>query len=638
VRLLVEQGDIARVRSSAFFDARWYSDTYPDVARTPLDPASHFARIGAFLGRDPGPQFSSRYYLAANPDVAAAGLNPLLHYLSTGHKEGRTPNPGVLPTGPTPQLQRLKHLRDLLETGGLDAGPRAALKDMAGGRDGPDAAAGAAEALALTAYRCNDMAETLHWLNVRHSISRDAFARLAPLMAIATARTGDTAAAEAVANTVPQTSALHLARIWWAKTEPETLACLNAALTSASLSPVAIEDGTGHAFDRITQSVKVGQAPDDGPVVSVLMAAYNSEDTIPTALRAMQSQSWSAFELLVIDDASTDTTPKIVAKHAAQDPRIRLIQLPRNQGAYGARNAGLAEAKGQFVTLHDADDWSHPDRLRHHVEFLLANPGYVGCLSQQARCAPDLRISRWTGQGEAFFENMTSLMLPTNLVRTCLGGWDDVRVSADSELLRRVRRLFGAHAVATLNSGPLALQRASESSATADKAIGMGWFYYGARREYFEAQLHHHATAWHLCYPPDGTRQFPVPTILRTRQGEQSETLLDRVYAGLLTVQNDALDMLLGWLNEDRVKNHKVGLVPLYATTMPIEGGLSIHPRLRDLIDGSNLRVLCYGETVRCARYIRLPGQSVTEPHRYLPTVHEGHRCVLAPGQVPRDQ
>lgn len=262
-------------------------------------------------------------------------------------------------------------------------------------------------------------------------------------------------------------------------------------------------------LDRLIPATPGEATPEQGPLVSVLMAAHDSAATIATALRAVQSQSWRAFELLVIDDASTDATPEIVAAHAARDPRIRLIRLERNRGAYGARNAGLAEAKGRFVTLHDADDWSHPDQLRHQVAFLLGHPGHVGALSQQARCTPDLRPCRWTGTGALIFENMTSLILPTDLVRDCLEGWDAVRVSADSELLRRVRHLFGETSVATPETGPLALQRASATSATGEDATGMDWFYYGARREYYEAQLHHHAQAPHLWYRPGGADPFP---------------------------------------------------------------------------------------------------------------------------------
>lgn len=625
---------VGRVRRSALFDGDWYARAYPDVARLPLDPATHYAWIGAYLARDPGPHFAARAYLAANPDVAAAGLDPLTHYLTAGRAEGRAAHPGAGSARAPAALRRLKHLRDLLETGGLDAGPRAALAEMAKGDAGPEAAAGAAEALGLMALHRGEVSEARAWLARRQEISGEALARLAPVMAIAAAQDGDRAAAEAMAARAPHSPALHLARIWWARTEAEALSSLNAALGLAGHAPVALAEGAGALMDRLIPAAPGGKGSEDGPLVSVLMAAHDSAATIETALRALEVQSWRAFELLVIDDASSDATPDIVAAHAARDPRIRLIRLAQNQGAYGARNAGLAEARGRFVTLHDADDWSHPDRLRLQVEYLLGNPGYVGCLSQQARCLPDLRPCRWTGTGALIFENMTSLMLPTDLVRDCLGGWDAVRVSADSELLRRVRQLFGESAVSMPETGPLALQRASGASATGEGATGMDWFYYGARREYYEAQLHHHARALHLWYRPGGARAFPAPARLCSGG---AEVTCDRVYAGLMTMRHAGVEMLLGWLAEDRAAGRTAGLVPLYDLAMPEEAGLSLHPCLRTLVDGAAVRVLCHGEVVRCARYRRLPGQTVTEPHRYLPVVLENDRHVLAPGEVPEE-
>lgn len=630
----VDPEAVARLRRSPWFDGDWYARAYADVARLPLDPATHYAWIGAYLARDPGPQFAARAYLAANPDVAAAGLDPLTHYQSAGRAEGRAAHPGGGPLRGRAALRRLKHLRDLLETGGLDAGPRAALAEMAMGEADPEAAAGAAEALGLMALHRGEVAEAREWLARRQDISGAALARLAPVMAIAAARDGDSAAAEALVAQAPASSALHLARIWWAETEAEALASLNTALGLAGRAPVALAEGVGALMDRLIPATPEGGGAEEGPLVSVLMAAHDSAATIETALRAMQVQSWRAFELLVIDDASSDDTADIVAAYAADDPRIRLIRLAQNRGAYGARNAGLAEARGRFVTLHDADDWSHPDRLRLQVEFLLSNPGHVGCLSQQARCLPDLRPCRWTGTGAPIFENMTSLMLPTDLVRDCLGGWDAVRVSADSELLRRVRCLFGESAVAAPETGPLALQRASGESATGEGATGMDWFYYGARREYYEAQRHHHARAAHLWYRPGGARPFPAPARLCSGVAEMT---CDRVYAGLMTARDAGLEMLLDWLAEDRAAGRRAGLVPLYDLSMSEEAGLSLHPALRDIVDGVAVRVLCHGEVVRCARYRRLPGQTVTEPHRYLPVVVENGRQVMAPGEVPAE-
>ncbi|TXK59853.1 glycosyltransferase [Alkalisalibacterium limincola] len=85
--------DILELRQSGLFDAQWYASTYRDVALLGMDPAEHFLRIGAAMGRRPGPGFDTAFYLESNPDVAASGDNPLLHYLRFGRLEGRPPRP-----------------------------------------------------------------------------------------------------------------------------------------------------------------------------------------------------------------------------------------------------------------------------------------------------------------------------------------------------------------------------------------------------------------------------------------------------------------------------------------------------------------------------------------------------------------
>lgn len=83
----------ALIAGSGLFDSRWYLARYRDVAQVPLDPVHHYLRVGAALGRAPGPLFDGERYLRENPDVAAAGLNPLLHYLRIGEEEGRVAHP-----------------------------------------------------------------------------------------------------------------------------------------------------------------------------------------------------------------------------------------------------------------------------------------------------------------------------------------------------------------------------------------------------------------------------------------------------------------------------------------------------------------------------------------------------------------
>lgn len=89
--------NVAAIRSSSLFDARWYLEQYRDVAILGMDPAEHFLRIGARLGRNPGPEFDTVYYLGANQDVVDAGVHPFLHYLAHGRREGRACLPSPSP-------------------------------------------------------------------------------------------------------------------------------------------------------------------------------------------------------------------------------------------------------------------------------------------------------------------------------------------------------------------------------------------------------------------------------------------------------------------------------------------------------------------------------------------------------------
>lgn len=107
----------------------------------------------------------------------------------------------------------------------------------------------------------------------------------------------------------------------------------------------------------------------DEPAVSVVIPAYNAAATIGAALASVQGQTERRLEILVVDDASTDSTVATVLDQAARDPRIRLIRLAINGGPAVARNRGIAEACGPWIALLDADDQYAPDRLATLLRF-----------------------------------------------------------------------------------------------------------------------------------------------------------------------------------------------------------------------------------------------------------------------------
>jgi succinoglycan biosynthesis protein ExoO len=97
--------------------------------------------------------------------------------------------------------------------------------------------------------------------------------------------------------------------------------------------------------------------------VSVIIPAFNAAGSIERALQSIFSQSLTDWEIIIIDDASTDETRSIVAAQAARNSRIKLLVQSANEGVSAARNAGMAAATGDWIALLDADDAFMPDRL-----------------------------------------------------------------------------------------------------------------------------------------------------------------------------------------------------------------------------------------------------------------------------------
>lgn len=97
--------------------------------------------------------------------------------------------------------------------------------------------------------------------------------------------------------------------------------------------------------------------------VSVILPVLNGAPTLKRALDSLLTQTFRDFEILIVDDGSTDETPQIAEACAAQDSRCRLIRLDKNHGVSFARNKALAEAASPWIATLDADDWYEPQRL-----------------------------------------------------------------------------------------------------------------------------------------------------------------------------------------------------------------------------------------------------------------------------------
>lgn len=433
---------------------------------------------------------------------------------------------------------------------------------------------------------------------------------------------------------------------------------LNRVFAYHGLSGVALAAAPGdpdgaEVFDRLTPAIRPdpasgpdGPGPDgpgpDGPVVSVIVPAYNAAGVISTALDSLLAQTWPHLEVLVVDDGSTDTTAAVVAGYAERDPRVRLIRPAEhageageaeragaagNQGTYVARNHALREAIGELVTCHDADDWSHPEKLARQVRHLQANPAVVANTSEQARATSDLRFHRRGKPGYFVFPNLSSLMFRRAEVMARLGYWDSVRFGADAELQRRIARTFGDGAVVDLATGPLCLQRQSRDSLTGNEAFGYHGYFMGARKDYFETYTYFHphraapGDADALRYEfPQRSRPFPVPApLLPRRPLADRRRHFDVVIASDFRLVGGSTVSSIEEILAQRRMGLRTGLVQMaYYEADPRR---SVAPKVRDVVDGDRVQMLVHGEKIHCDLLIVRYPPVLGEWHRFLPDV-----------------
>jgi glycosyltransferase involved in cell wall biosynthesis len=175
------------------------------------------------------------------------------------------------------------------------------------------------------------------------------------------------------------------------------------------------------------------------PLVTVIVVVFNGERFLRSALESLYAQDYEPFEVVLIDDGSTDASAEIVRSF----PQTRYI-YQENQGQAAARNAGLSLAQGEFLTYLDADDLIPPYKLRRQTEYLMANPD-VGCVlgRQEIMLEPGIDPPEWLTRDPIFGDlgglPFLSVMTRTQLLRD-VGGFDpSLRFAEDRDLFVRLR-------------------------------------------------------------------------------------------------------------------------------------------------------------------------------------------------------
>ncbi|WP_024476148.1 glycosyltransferase [Arthrobacter sp. CAL618] len=239
---------------------------------------------------------------------------------------------------------------------------------------------------------------------------------------------------------------------------------LSPIYSNANLAPITYSQKEAGLLDCLSADAEPVY---DGPLVSVLMATFNGTDRILTAIQSVMNQSWKNLELVIVDDYSDERHWDVLNRYSLLDSRIRVFRLDENQGAYRARNFAFEMATGVYVTVHDDDDWSHPQKVETQVRHLMAHPEVVGNMSFQTRIDEEFKFVRINDNTNFNQRNYSSMMLERDLVRR-LGGWIDINRAADAEFHDRVRTLTGKQIVG-LETAPLSFMRARTGSLTSNE-------------------------------------------------------------------------------------------------------------------------------------------------------------------------
>lgn len=108
--------------------------------------------------------------------------------------------------------------------------------------------------------------------------------------------------------------------------------------------------------------------------LTVILPVYNAAPHLTQCIDSLLAQTYRDFELLIVDDGSTDESAKIITEYANRDARVRPVLNHRNLGLIGVLNTAIAECESTFVARMDADDWSEPERLALQIAFLENHP------------------------------------------------------------------------------------------------------------------------------------------------------------------------------------------------------------------------------------------------------------------------
>ena len=488
-RLLRNQANL--IRESGLFDENWYLEKYADVKESEIDPVIHFLKFGTSEARYPNPEFDTEWYLNEYSDVRSSGINPLIHYIKHGKDEGRATSAGTT----VKQRSSSKSVVNDLCTKVWGGFSKYAVKDLE--QLVEDQSVSAADRITGLYTLARWHASNSNWPEVTKLIKST---RIIDMKFYRSKRTKlllvesyiqQGMYEKAIEFIEPSLevnfdSDLVCALGNIGETCESRLKIINRIYEYYGLAKLEfIKPDKGMTFGNVDVLEKLTTI-NDGPKVSILVPVFKAEEFIGVAIKSLLAQTWSNLEIIAVDDCSPDRSLEILKEFAEADSRLKVYKNEENLGAYGTRNKALSLATGDYITVHDSDDWSHPQMLEVQLGAMFSDPRLKVTCSMMARVLPDMKFLLRPQRNNLDYVHRS---YPSVLIRKsdldALGMWDGVSANADDEFVQRARILWGKNSVKDILTGvPLSFFLVHENSLTQSKKTSLNSLTFGVRHEY----------------------------------------------------------------------------------------------------------------------------------------------------------
>lgn len=601
------------VKQSGLFDQSFYFNSLSNYTGPKSENSLilHYLEFGEKMGLSPSASFDASWYMQHYPEVAQNTDNALLHYIQFGSSEGRFPTEshvlayaGSLRSRVERELaeyvwcgypkESIKELLTIFNDNKIDSYTRF----LAGWH------------IARWFYFLEEYEFALNIAQVAIALDSNLFRNKAAVLMLSFClikvkrETEANSCLSQYLKQFPHDASVLLALANLVEDTGEKLSLINQIYQTSGLATIRTISTNGPlSFNQLTTSAVNTQ--NDHRKVSVIIPAFNASPRIEIAINSLLNQSWSNLEVIVVDDCSIDNTVDIVKSMAARDERITLIEQKTNAGAYCARNAGLRIATGDFITTHDSDDWSHPQKIELQLKYLDNNEEVVGVCTHWVRANEKLEFQHnWRLNTSLIHWSHSSFLFRREVVKE-LGEWDNVIVGGDTEFIWRVKARFGKDAVANIHSEfPLAFALDEENSLTRNNTTHVRTMHHGLRHIYRSACQEWHKRATNLRLSnSENERAFVAPRPLKVRNDNKISCdllLIGDFRVNSLTNSQIEVLKLIGNVNLNAVLYH----VPRFG--LPLA---PISDIFFEVLLNSNVEVCVFGMEVRARHAVLLHSQ-----------------------------